>query len=88
MFNIFSGIKWAPGAPGGGRQQNNVGIRPLAKDFTDLGEDTKVCVSCEINKSTVFELRGACEDSFMETEFFPTMCGPYIGFLGNMQSIW
>ena len=85
-FN-FSDMKWASGAPGGGRKQNFVGIRPVAKNLEDLDGITKVCVACEINRTNIFTLRGYCEGSYLDAEYFPTMYGGYVGFMGNMVSI-
>ena len=39
-------------------------------------------------KSEAFTLRGVCEDSYLETKYFPTICEGYIGFIGDMISIW
>ena len=86
MFS--SKLHWSPGEPGGGRRQNFVAIRTVKKDYDDLEQDTNVCVSCEIARATVFELRGVLKNSYLETQYFPTMCGGYLGFMGNMLSIW
>ena len=70
--------------------QNYVAIRTLSKSFNDLDYTWRsdICVSCEIERSTVFTLRGSCMDSYLETEYFPTICGGHIGFIGNKMSIW
>ena len=81
-------IHWAQGEPGGGTSQNFVAIRPLVKDFDDLEHETQVCVSCEIEYSKQFILRGVPKNSFFETKLFPKICGGYIGFIGNVLSIW
>ena len=76
------------GQPDGGMWQNFVGIRPLKKSFNDLERSFEACVSCEVERSTVFTLRGLCKNSLLETEFFTTICKGYIGFIGLMTSIW
>ena len=81
-------IHWAQGEPGGGTSQNFVAIRPLVKDFDDLEHETQVCVSCEIEYSKQYILRGVPKNSFFETKLFPKICGGYIGFIGNVLSIW
>ena len=86
--NNSSDIQWVPAAPDGGRRQNFVALRTRGKDFNDLEYNAKVCVSCDILRSTVFTLRGSCEDSYLELEYFPTICKGYIGFRGNRISIW
>ena len=71
--------------------QNYVAIRTLSKSFNDLdytSQTSDICVSCEIKRSTVFTLRGICKDSYLETEYFPTICGGHIGFIGNKMNIW
>ena len=79
---------WTRGQPDGGSRQNYVGIKARAKSFNDLAWDDGVCVSCEIQRSTVFTLRGACQNSKLESEFYPTICKGYIGFVSNIVSIW
>ena len=84
----FSGIQWHPGQPDGGKWQNHVGLQPLKQIFNDLSRDTPACVSCEVQRSTTFTLRGICMNSYLETEYIPTNCGGYLGFHGNIISIW
>ena len=81
-------IQWQPGQPDGGILENFVGFRPPIKTFNDLPNGRKECVSCEISRSTAFTMRGACENSYLETIYFPTICRGYIGFIGNMIFIW
>ena len=85
-----SELQWTPGAPNGDRRQNFAVIRSniAVKYFEDLEWDYEVCVSCEIERITLFTLRGVCKHSFLETDYFPTICGGYIGFTGNMVHIW
>ena len=85
---IASDLRWASGAPDGGRQQNFIALRPQKKEFEDLHPQMKLCVSCVVEQNKIFTLRGICKDSYMETEFFPTMCDGYVGFIGNLLSIW
>ena len=86
---LFSEIQWTPGQPDGERSQNYVVLRTLEKSFNDIHESFKACVSCEVEKSIVFTLRGVCEHSFWDdTEYFTTICGGFIGFFGNDISIW
>ena len=70
--------------------QNYMGIRVREKSFNDLDfdGDFEVCVSCEVKRSAVFTLRGTCKHSYLDTEYYPTICGGYIGFIGNTMSIW
>ena len=58
------------------------------KTFNDLESSREICVSCEVKASTEFTLRGVCKNSYLETEYFPSMCMGYMGFVGNMVSIW
>ena len=88
MSTLYSDIKWNSGQPDGGSKQSFVGIRVLKKSFNDLNWEYSACVSCKMDKSTAFILRGVCKNSFLDTEYFPTLCGGYIGFIGNMISIW
>ena len=81
-------FQWTPGQPDGGIQQNYVGIMFPEKTFNDLQNGREVCVSCEISRFTSFTMRGACENSYLETIYFPTICRGYIGFIGNMVLIW
>ena len=78
---------WSRAEPNGGRRENYVGIRPVGT-FDDLAWEKEVCVSCQVEKSTAFTLRGMCKSSYLETELFPTICRGYIGFMGNMVTIW
>ena len=86
--NCSSDIQWGYSSPDGGRLQNFVALRTRGKDFNDLEYSAKVCVSCDILRSTVFTLRGSCEDSYLELQYFPTICKGYIGFRGKRTSIW
>ena len=87
-LTLVRDIHWARGEPGGGINQNCVAIRPLVKDFDDLEHETQVCVSCEIEYSKQFILRGVPKNSYLETKLFPKMCGGYLGFIGNVLLIW
>ena len=84
----YSEIRWNPGQPDGGKGQSNVGVRPLEKSFNDLEWKFEACVACEVKKSKSFTLRGVCKHSHLDTEYFPTICNGYIGFIGNSISIW
>ena len=80
-------LNWNLGEPNGGRRENYIGIRPQ-KTFDDLAWEIEACVSCEVEKSTAFSLRGLCKNSYMENDYFPTSCGGYIGFVGSLILIW
>ena len=60
----------------------------LKKSFNDLEWKFEACVACEVKKSKSFTLRGVCKHSHLDTEYFPTICNGYIGFIGNSISIW
>ena len=81
-------MPWTSGYPDGGRQQNVVGFRPKQKEFNDVDMEIEICVSCEIERTTMFTLRGICKNSYLETDYFPSVCGGFVGFVGNMVSIW
>ena len=89
-MNSFRDIHWTQGQPDGGKAQNYMGIRVREKSFNDLDfdGDSEVCVACEVERSAVFTLRGTCKYSYLDTEYYPTLCGGYIGFIGNTMSIW
>ena len=53
-----------------------------------MDEDFESCVSCEVERSVVFTLRGVCKYSFLDTEYFTTICGGFIGFMAQEISIW
>ena len=63
-------------------------MRPKSKSFNDLDSEFAICVSCKARKTTKYTMRGACGDSYLETEYFPTTCKGYVGFIGNHMSIW
>ena len=84
---ISNTINWSRSEPNGGRRENYIVIRPQ-KTFDDMDWEKEVCVSCEVEKSTKFSLRGVCNNSYFETEYYPTICGGYIGFIGNLIMIW
>ena len=81
-------MEWTSDFPDGGRQQNFVGLRLKQKEFNDVDMEREICVSCEIKRTTLFTLRGICKNSYLETEYFPAVCGGFVGFVGNMVSIW
>ena len=81
-------IQWKPGKPDGGTGQNCLIIMPLKKWFNDVEQEYDACVSCEVPGSTLFTLRGICKNSYLDSTYFPTVCRGYIGFIGNMISIW
>ena len=81
-------IQWKPGKPDGGTGQNCLIIMPLKKWFNDVEQEYDACVSCEVPGSTLFTLRGVCKNSYLDSTYFPTICRGYIGFIGNMISIW
>ena len=81
-------MEWTSDFPDGGRQQNFVGLRPKQREFNDIDLEMEICVSCEIERTTMFTLRGICKNSYLETEYFPSVCGGFVGFVGNMVSIW
>ena len=85
---LFSEIQWTPGQPDGERSQNYVVLRTLEKSFNDIHESFKACVSCEVKRSIEFTLRGVCENSFLDTEYFTIICSGFIGFIGPEISIW
>ena len=69
-------------------RQNYVIIGSLKKLY-DVYEDFEACVSCEqVFRSAVFTLRGVCKYSFLDTEYFATICGGFIGFMAQEISIW
>ena len=54
-----------------------------------MDEDFEACVSCEqVDRSAVFTLRGVCKHSFLDTEYFTTICGGFLGFIAQETSIW
>ena len=87
MYNS-SDINWSRGEPQGGRRENYLVIRQQTKAFDDMDWEKEICVSCEVEKSTKFSLRGVCNSSYFETEYYPTICGGYVGFIGNLILIW
>ena len=84
----INNIQWHPGKPDGGVWQNYVGFMAQTKTFNDLESDREICVSCEIERSTTFTLRGMFKNSFLDTEYVPKICRGYIGFVGDTISIW
>ena len=80
-------INWAPAAPNGERLQNSVIIRTDKRDFEDSDNERPCCVSCKAQKATVFTMRGACKDSFLETEYYATMSDGHLMFFGSFVDI-
>ena len=87
MYNSRD-INWSRGEPQGGRRENYLVIRQQTKAFDDMDWEKEICVSCEVEKSTKFSLRGVCNSSYFETKYYPTVCGGYVGFIGNLILIW
>ena len=81
-------MHWGIGQPNGGSMQNYVGINTHYKSFIDTEWDWDECTSCEVQRSTLFTMRGSSKFSHLEESYFPTICKGYIGFIGNRILIW
>ena len=62
-------------------------IRTDKKDFEDSDNERSCCVSCTGQKSTIFTMRGACKDSYLETKYYATMIDGYLKFVGSFVDI-
>jgi hypothetical protein len=63
-------LPWNGGQPNGGRSQNAVTLMLDNVGYNDRPEREECCVSCDINVTTTFRLRGLCSRSYLGKRIF------------------